>query len=283
MIHRLAQPQCGVTETVATDALVLPSRRRFDPSRAAPRAPARDGPLRGHGARSGSRRGGTRTADHCAGADQGWQEAHAAGMRTVLDLRNNDEVAPSDGALPTEPVPGSGQFPAPTEGSLASAGMDRIHVPLDDVTDTEFWAEIARNRVDGTPLYMRPFLERKADRCAAVISALATSTPGGVIYHCGAGRDRTGLTTVLLLSLAGVEADAIAEDYELSANALRPLFAAMGQEDQGPMLAALLEEHGTTARAAVHAILDGLDAEDYLLAAGVPGADIQAVRSRLVT
>jgi hypothetical protein len=57
----------------------------------------------------------------------------------------------------------------------------------------------------------------------------------------------------------------------------------MGQEDQGPLLAALLEGHGTTARAAVRATLDGLDAEDYLLAAGVTSADIQAVRSRLVT
>jgi protein-tyrosine phosphatase len=224
-----------------------------------------------------------RSADLRFVTDHGWQQAHAAGMRTVLDLRNNDEVAPSGEARLAERVSGSGQFRAPAAGSIAPPGMDRLHVPLDDVADTEFWAEIARMRVDGTPLYMRPFLERKADRCGAVISALAASAPGGVIYHCGAGRDRTGLITLLLLSLAGVEPDAIADDYELSADALRPLFAAMGQEDQGPGLAALLDEHGTTARAAVHATLDGLYAEDYLLAAGVPGADIQAVRRRLVT
>jgi hypothetical protein len=33
----------------------------------------------------------------------------------------------------------------------------------------------------------------------------------------------------------------------------------------------------------VHATLDGLDAEHYLLAAGGTAANIQAVRSRLVT
>jgi protein-tyrosine phosphatase len=224
-----------------------------------------------------------RSADLRFVTDLGWQQAHAAGMRTVLDLRNTDEVAPSDGSRTPDRVPGSQQFPASAAGSIAPPGMDRLHVPLDDVADTEFWAEIAHKRVDGTPLYMRPFLECKADRCAAVISALAASAPGGVIYHCGAGRDRTGLTTLLLLSLAGVEPDAIANDYELSADAIRPLFAAMGQEDQGPVLAALLEEHGTTARDAVHATLDGLDAEDYLLTAGVSEADIQAVRSRLIT
>jgi hypothetical protein len=38
-----------------------------------------------------------------------------------------------------------------------------------------------------------------------------------------------------------------------------------------------------TARAAVRTTLDGLDAEDYMLAAGVPAADIEAVRSQLVT
>jgi hypothetical protein len=154
-------------------------------------------------------------------------------MRTVLDLRNNDEVAPSDGARLTGRVPGSSQFPAVAAGSVAPPGMDRLHVALDDVADTEFWAEIARNRVDGTPLYMRPFLERKADRCAAVISALAASAPGGVIYHCGAGRDRTGLTTLLLLSLAGVEPDAIAEDYELSADALRRFSPRWGRRTRG--------------------------------------------------
>jgi protein-tyrosine phosphatase len=43
--------------------------------------------------------------------------------------------------------------------------MDRLHVPLDDIEDTEFWSEILRDRIDGTPLYMRPFLERKTARC----------------------------------------------------------------------------------------------------------------------
>ena len=154
-----------------------------------------------------------RSADLRFVTAQGWQQAHAAGMRTIVDLRNDDEVAPGDAAQTPQGVPGSQQFPAPTAGSIAPPGMSRLHVPLDDVADTEFWAEIARRRVDGTPLYMRPFLERKADRCAAVISALAAA-PGGVIYHCGAGRDRTGLITLLLLSLAGVEPNAIADDYE---------------------------------------------------------------------
>jgi len=221
-----------------------------------------------------------RSADLRFVTARGGRPPHAAGMRTVVDLRNDDEIAPGEATGTPERAPGSQRFCAPAGGPVAPPAMTRLHVPLDDVADTAFWAEIARTRVDGTPLYMRPFLQRKADRCAAVISALASAS-GGVIYHCGAGRDRTGLITLLLLSLAGVEPDAIADDYELSTDALRPLFAAMGQQDQAPALAALLAEHGTTARDAVRATLDGFDAEDYLLAAGVSAAEIQAVRSRL--
>jgi protein-tyrosine phosphatase len=86
----------------------------------------------------------------------------------------------------------------------------------------------------------------------------------------------------LLLSLAGVEPDVIAQDYELSANALKALFAAMGQEDQGPWVEAALAAKGFTARDAVLATLDGFDAEAYLLAAGVSAESLAIIRLRLL-
>src|SRR5438132_7958171 len=45
---------------------------------------------------------------------------------------------------------------------------------------------------------------------------------GGVLVHCHVGRDRTGMVCALALSVAGVPAAAIAEDYALSAERLRP-------------------------------------------------------------
>ncbi len=90
-----------------------------------------------------------------------------------------------------------------------------------------------------------------------MIEAIARSAPGGVLFHCGAGRDRTGLVALLLPALAGVEADAIAADYDLSAEAVKPLFAALGAEDQGPRIAAALAERGTTTAAAIRDTLDG--------------------------
>jgi protein-tyrosine phosphatase len=200
-----------------------------------------------------------RSADPRFVAEHGWHEARRYGIRTIIDLRNDDEI---------------------DQQAAAPPGVERLHVPLDDIADTAFWREIIESRTHGTPLYIRPFLEHKAERCAAVFSAIAAA-PGGVIYHCAVGRDRTGIVTLLLLSLAGVEAEAIAADYELSIEALRPLFAALGCDDEGPPLLATLRKHGTTARKAVLAALDGFDAEDMLRSAGVATRDLQAVRSRL--
>lgn len=43
--------------------------------------------------------------------------------------------------------------------------------------------------------------------------AIADAPIGGVVIHCHAGKDRTGLITALALSIAGVEPSVIAEDY----------------------------------------------------------------------
>src|SRR6266496_975922 len=123
--------------------------------------------------------------------------------------------------------------------------MDRVHVPLDGVEDTAFWRYLNDERLNGTPWYYRPFLERKADRCAAAVAAVAGAGPGGVIFHCGAGRDRTGLLALLLLALVEVEPESIAEDYELTTEPLRALFAAMDREDDGPIVQRILADKGT--------------------------------------
>jgi len=60
-----------------------------------------------------------------------------------------------------------------------------------------------------------------ADRSAAVLGAIAGAAPGGGVFHCVGGRDRTGQIAILLLALAGVDAERIVADYELSDVRLR--------------------------------------------------------------
>ncbi|MGK4590815.1 tyrosine-protein phosphatase [Amycolatopsis sp. w19] len=203
-----------------------------------------------------------RAADLRFVTDKGWSQARQAGVRTIVDLRNADEIRLATAKSPN--------------------GVDRVEVPLDDIEDTEFWQHINSEQLNGSPLYYRLFLERKADRCAAVITTLAHCRPGGVLFHCGAGRDRTGLITLLLLALADVRPEAIAADYDLSTEALKPLFARMGAEDQGTIIQSILTDRGTTTQAAILSTLEGFDVERYLLASGVSNTDFDGIRKRLL-
>ena len=220
-----------------------------------------------------------RAADLRFVTETGWTQARESGVRTVIDLRNADEIRPAENPLTAQA--GSAQFAAAPEGPVTPAGVDRLEVPLDDIDDVEFWRQVNRERLNGTPLYYPVFLRRKAGRCAAVVKAIAHAEPGGVLFHCGGGRDRTGLIALLLLALADVEPEAIAADYAMSAEALKALYAAMGTADQAPVIQAVFAERGTTAEEAVMATLDGFDVEQYLLGAGVTGSELRSVRGRL--
>ncbi|MAI42876.1 MAG: protein tyrosine phosphatase [Gammaproteobacteria bacterium] len=50
-----------------------------------------------------------------------------------------------------------------------------------------------------------------------ILISLAENQDSVSLYHCSGGKDRTGLITALLLSIAGVDADLIVADYALTA------------------------------------------------------------------
>ena len=59
-------------------------------------------------------------------------------------------------------------------------------------------------------------------------------------------------------------------------------YAARGEEDQGALLEGFLAERGTTAQELVVALLAELDVEAHLLAGGLTGDEIAALRARLL-
>jgi protein-tyrosine phosphatase len=210
----------------------------------------------------------------------GWAAARDAGVRVVIDLRNPDEVEP--GAMATVSQ-GAGMFVVPaTPGAAARPEEIRTRlIPLDDIDDVGLWRRLNSEGLNGTPLYFGPFLEAKPERVAAVMTAIARAENGGVVFHCGAGRDRTGLISLLLLALAGVAPEAIAADYELSFGQLGPLYAALGVERDEPDIDEYLSERGTTVSETITSLIRDLDVDGYLAAAGVSEADIGALRDRL--
>ena len=210
-----------------------------------------------------TRRGAVVRADTLDGLIAAGRAALVAhGVRTVVDLRNDDERR--------------------ADATPRAAGITTVHVAVDASEDHEFWDTWANGPQFGTPLYYRPHLDRFPERSVAALRAIARAGPGGVAFHCVGGRDRSGQVAILLLALAGVAPEAIAADYALSGERLRARHLARGEEDQGALLDAFLTQRGTTAEALVVALLAQLDVESHLRAAGLTEEDVAALRVRLL-
>jgi protein-tyrosine phosphatase len=192
----------------------------------------------------------------------GWEALAKYGIRTVIDLRNDDEIGSDSAQRPKS--------------------VTSIRLPLDASDDREFWDVWATGPQFGTPLYYRAHLDRYPERSAAVLAAIARAEPGGVAFHCVGGRDRAGQISMLLLALAGVAAEDIAMDYSLSAGRLSGRYAAAGEEDQAPQLESFLRARGTTAAEVIAMTLADLDVEDCLLEGGLTADDVAAIRDRLL-
>jgi len=192
----------------------------------------------------------------------GWSAAQAHGIRTVVDLRDDHEVR-------------ADRAPRPD-------GITTVRVPIDDSTDIAMWQHFRDTGLDVSPLYYRPFLERKSELCAAAITAIARAEPGGVVVHCALGRDRTGLVTLLLLAIAGVKPEEIAADYDLSTERLPAYWASSSEDDQTLQIQEFLRRKNTTARAAMLATLEGIDIADHLRSAGLTDDDLAALRARML-
>jgi protein-tyrosine phosphatase len=113
----------------------------------------------------------------------------AYGVTTVIDLRTDGEVS---------------RVPNPFG---AGTGPVYRHIPMiDDSMMVELGA--------ASGMYER-YLMMLDGRTAAfrgIFEAVAEAD-GPAVFHCFAGKDRTGLVAAMLLSLAGVPDDAIASDF----------------------------------------------------------------------
>ena len=64
------------------------------------------------------------------------------------------------------------------------------------------------------------WLDQRKPQIGGTLATLAEPEARPAIYHCAGGKDRTGIISALLLGIAGVPEDVIAEDYALSARYL---------------------------------------------------------------
>src|SRR4051812_3123187 len=188
------------------------------------------------------RRGALIRADKVSGLSAaGWSALFEHGVRTIVDLRDPSEHQPDLAPRPS--------------------ALTTVSAPLEDQTDTAFWERW--RSLSGTPLYYRPFLERFPQRIASALAAIAEAGPGGVVVHCAAGRDRTGMVTLVLLALLGVTPEAIVADYLLSTEGLRRRSAHHGGPDEDIAAQVFLRHAGTTVATELASVLATLDPVAY--------------------
>lgn len=129
--------------------------------------------------------------------EAGWQQAYDGGIRTVVDLRNPEERRRRDSD--------------PSVGAEAMAAFDIVLAPTEDPGNSEFRQLCGPylNDPASYPDNARIFPEK----LARVFKAVAAGR-GGVVIHCSAGRDRSGMIAAMLQDLAGAGEDAIVLGYE---------------------------------------------------------------------
>ena len=125
------------------------------------------------------------------------------GLKSVIDLRTEREQR-EQGIFPTDDIE-----------------VTFHHLSIVDVT----WSDTETPEFDDEVEFLvwgyRDMLEIGSGRFADAMHVLAQTDSLPAVFHCAAGKDRTGVLAALLLSSLGVEDAHICADYGLTQDAMR--------------------------------------------------------------
>ena len=188
------------------------------------------------------------------------------GVATVIDLRTTAEV--EEGRFPVDDVP-----------------VAFHHLPfMESVPDPEAFQAmpglLASTYVD--------MLDEAGDKVAAAIEVVSDPANQPAIFHCTAGKDRTGVLSAVLLGLLGVPDEIIIEDYALSAHAMAALKERLAE--RYPDFAEQILEAGEMFSAAPQNMERLLDVirerhggfEDWATSLGITSSTVASLRSSLL-
>jgi protein-tyrosine phosphatase len=189
------------------------------------------------------------------------------GLATVVDLRSSAERR------------GEG------ESGLRRAGIAHHHVPLFD--GEALGASDARSAV--LTLADRYWLlaEYAKEKIARVLTTLAASE-GPAVYHCAAGKDRTGVVSAVVLGVLGVPDEIIVADYAATRENLAAIVERlMATASYASVLAALPPDTLHAEAETMVSFLERIraaygDMRGYAQAAGVGPGALEALVVRLV-
>jgi protein-tyrosine phosphatase len=198
-----------------------------------------------------------RSGDLANLATESRADLEARRIRTIVDFREDEERRRlPDGKIATvrESVP----LPIKT-GSLIDFYDAR------DAADAEGKMECLYGKMPSAVIEQYRILFR----------LLADREKPPLLFHCSAGKDRTGLAAALILSALGVDREAVIQDYLLSAECLRGKYDAFLEEN--PSAEPFMTVRRNFISAALEAIDRGMGGMDHYLRETL-GADIEGLR-----
>lgn len=190
------------------------------------------------------------------------------GLRTVIDLRGRREAAREG------------------HGLLEGAAVERINLPVRrarpmaaDAIPQAYGADLAG--------FYRDMLDGSGAALVEAARVVGDAERHSVLFHCAAGKDRTGLLAALLLDAVGVPADHIVADYALTGVRIARVRARLTRLSSYSALPAV--EHGFMAAEAevMRRFLGELytgfgGAAQWLLREGLTEAELHRLREALV-
>ena len=204
-----------------------------------------------------------RTDDLCKLTPEGVRALLDYGVRSVIDLRWPHELASR-----------------PSVFQRGAHGVRYTHVSLLAGSE-EAWN--AKSPGVSKEKWNCAVLDHAGAEMARALRAVADAPQGVVVFHCAAGKDRTGVIAAMLLAAVDVEPAEIAEDYSVSTDYIRDTYLATHPpeareavledvrcppEQITNMLAHLEKRYGGTL--------------GYLHRIGLSNAEIEKLRSRLL-
>jgi protein-tyrosine phosphatase len=206
-------------------------------------------------------------------------------LEVVVDLRTDSEVA-AEGPGPLVGYDGvriehRSLYPdsgGPTDLALAAV-QPSAHPWFDDLGDDH----IDESRIVRAYL---GYLERRPDSIVAAVRTIA-ATPGAILVHCAAGKDRTGVVVALALDAAGVSRSVILADYLATGERMDLIIDRLASSAtyRTQMLEADRDEL-TPKSATLERVLERVDeqfggAAGWLLEHGLTDVELDALRRRV--
>lgn len=191
------------------------------------------------------------------------------GLAMVVDLRTSVEVN------------GSGR------GPLGTTDIGYMHRSIIEETAAQSAAAPAE---PGEELGERYLYYAEVGRAAfaGLVDLIATETNLPLVFHCAAGKDRTGVLAAVVLSLVGVGRDDVVADYLATREGLTAIVARLAQDPvHGQLMDYLPPTYYQIEGRTMEAFLDGLTdryggVQGWAAHAGISDDVIERLRAALV-